>query len=123
MIKVLVVEDKELIRKAVVVELKLENFSVSEAVDGEEALAKIVSEKPDLVILDIILPKMSGIDVFKKIRSNPLIAETKVVVFTNLEADEKMIKEISSLNPCFYLNKSGLRLEELPDKIKACFGD
>ncbi len=121
MIKVLVVEDKEIIRKAIVDELRLDKFSVSEAKDGEEALAKVISEKPDMVILDIVLPKMNGVDVFKKIRGNPLIADTKVVIFTNIEADDTTIKEISSLNPCFYLNKSTLRLEELPEKINACF--
>ncbi|OGZ66554.1 MAG: hypothetical protein A3C06_00950 [Candidatus Taylorbacteria bacterium RIFCSPHIGHO2_02_FULL_46_13] len=121
MIKVLVVEDNEIIRRAMVDELLLDKFSVAEAMDGEEALAKIISKKPDIVILDIMLPKMNGLEVFKKIRGNPLIAETKVVVFTNIDADDKMIEELSSLNPCFYLNKARLRLEELPEKIKACF--
>ena len=121
MIKVLVVEDKEIIRRAIVDELVLDKFGVSEAADGEVALAKVISERPDIVILDIILPKMNGLDVFKKIRSNPKIADTKVVMLTNIEADDKMIKEIVSLNPCFYLNKASFHLGELPDKIKACF--
>ena len=117
----LVVEDNETIRRSIKDELLLDGFSVSEASDGEAALAKIISDKPDIVILDIMLPKMNGLEVFKKIRGNPLIAETKVVVFTNIDADDKMIEELSSLNPCFYLNKARLRLEELPEKIKACF--
>src|SRR3989344_7322778 len=121
MIKVLVVEDNETIRRSIKDELLLDGFSVSEASDGEAALAKIISDKPDIVILDIILPKISGVDVFKKIRSIAGITETKVVIFTNLEADEKMIKEISSLNQCFYLNKSNFHLEDLPAQIEACF--
>ena len=123
MIKVLVVEDKEIIRRAIVDELVLDKFGVSEAADGEEALAKVISEKPDIIILDILLPKMNGLDVFKKIRSNPKIADTKVVMLTNIEADDKMIKEIVSLNPCFYLNKASLSLSELPDRINACFNN
>ena len=120
-IKVLVVEDDEAIRRAIVDELRLDKFSVSEAEDGEEALSKVVSFKPDLIILDVILPKVNGLEVLKKIRSNPLFAETKVVVFTNIDADDKIIEEISSLNPCFFFNKAGLNLSELPDKIRACF--
>ena len=121
MIKVLVVEDDEAIRRAIVDELRLDKFSVSEAADGEEALAKVASFKPDLIILDVILPKVNGLEVLKKIRSNPLFAETKVVVFTDIDADDKIIEEISSLNPSFYFNKSGLNLNDLPDKIRACF--
>lgn len=118
MIKVLIVEDNEAIRIAMVDELIMEKFSVSQAVDGEEAFNKIISIKPDLVILDVSLPKMNGIDVLKKIRATPLVANTKVILFTNLEPDDKMIEDIAYLKPSFYLTKSNISFGELPEKIR-----
>jgi DNA-binding response OmpR family regulator len=120
MIKVLVVEDNESIRKSIAKELELEKFSVFEAVDGEEAVTKTISEKPDVILLDIILPKISGLEALKKIRANASVANTKVIVFTNLDADEKMISEITALNPSFYINKGNLHLKDLPQKIREC---
>jgi DNA-binding response OmpR family regulator len=101
MIKVLIIEDNEAIRKALAEELRLDKFSVSESGDGEDGLRKVISDKPSIVILDINLPKMNGIEVLKKIRGNPEVADTKVMLFTDLEPNDKMIEEVASLNPCF----------------------
>ncbi|MFA6404415.1 MAG: response regulator [Candidatus Paceibacterota bacterium] len=120
MYKILIVEDNEAIRKSIAGELSLENFSVTESADGEDALKKIVTEKPDLIILDIILPKLSGLDVLKKVRNDPKTKSIKVIIFTNLDADEKMLAQISELKPNFYINKGNLHLQDLPEKIREC---
>jgi CheY-like chemotaxis protein len=65
---------------------------------------------------------MSGLEVLKGIRNTPIISRTKVIIFTNLDANPKLLSEVSALNPCFFINKENLRLEDLSGKIHECIG-
>lgn len=120
MIKVLVVEDNEAIRKAVTTVFLTEGFSVTEASDGEMAIKMVETEKPDVVILDLMIPKISGLDVFKKIRSNKDTLFLPVIVFTNIDTDDAILDAITTLNPKFYVNKSDVNLKDLPERVRSC---
>ena len=79
---ILIVEDEKEIRDLLVHYLRKEGFQPLVALDGEDGLAKARSEKPDLILLDILLPKMDGLELLRKIRSDREIAHTPVAMLT-----------------------------------------
>lgn len=80
--KVLVVDDEVFIRKMIEVRLKAAGLTVIEAENGVSALDKAVSERPDLIIMDVMMPKMDGFEVCEAIRSDPRIADTPILMLT-----------------------------------------
>jgi two-component system, OmpR family, alkaline phosphatase synthesis response regulator PhoP len=80
--KILVVDDETDIVELIAYNLEREGFSILKAADGIEALKKTTEHKPDLIILDLMLPKISGLDVCKSIRANPAVADTPIIMLT-----------------------------------------
>jgi len=81
--KIIIVEDDAVVGFVYRTSLTKEGFEVEVAADGEAGLARILETCPSAVILDLMLPKMSGVDVLKKIRAQPALANMPVMVFTN----------------------------------------
>jgi DNA-binding response OmpR family regulator len=115
--KILIVEDDKFLRLLLERKLKNENFEVIAAEDGEEALEKIVTEKPDLILLDIILPKKSGFAVLEEINKDENLKRIPVFIISNLGQPED-IERGKNLGAKEYFVKAGLSLEELIKKIK-----
>lgn len=90
-IKLLFVEDEPNLVRLVKHRLETENYSVSVAADGREALRKVKSVKPDLIILDILLPKLSGYDVCIKLKGDKKTAAIPILMFT-AKAQEKDVR-------------------------------
>ena len=82
MSKILIVDDEQDIVDLLSYNLEKEGFSIVKAYDGEAALGLVRSEKPDLMILDLMLPKMNGLDVCKAIRRNPETANLPIIMLT-----------------------------------------
>ncbi|HOJ87509.1 MAG TPA: response regulator [Pseudothermotoga sp.] len=80
--RVLVVDDSEVLRKIVSFNLVREGYSVDEARDGKEALEKLQQAKPDLIILDIMMPYVDGFEVLRRIRKDPNLADIPVIMLT-----------------------------------------
>jgi DNA-binding response OmpR family regulator len=115
--KVLLVEDDINLREIYAARLTAENYQVAVASDGEEALAKAVAEKPDLIVLDIMMPKISGFDVLDILRSTPATKKTRVVMLTALS--QSVDKERGQkLGVDKYLVKSQITLEDVVDTVK-----
>lgn len=93
--KILMVEDEADIREAVQASLKSRGYTVITAADGEEGLRKIRSEKPDLVLLDIVMPKIDGWQVLKTIRSDEATRELPVVMLTANRETSSLIESQS----------------------------
>jgi CheY-like chemotaxis protein len=85
--RVLAVDDEKLIVLAIRHNLKLAGYEVLEAYDGREAIEKMESERPDLIILDVMMPELSGWDVLSSIRDDPELRNTPVVMLTALGQD------------------------------------
>ena len=102
--KILVVDDEEAVREIYNKEFSTAGFQVVLAVDGEEGLLKAGEETPDLILLDVMLPKMSGVDVLKALKGNPLTKSIPVLLLTNL-GEETIIKEGFGLGADGYLLK------------------
>jgi len=117
MSKILIIEDDDFLRSLAVTKLEKEGFAVSTAADGQTGLATISATMPDLVILDLMLPVMSGFDVLKSIKADDKTKNIKVIVFSNLGEDSD-IKTCLDMGANDYLVKANFTLDELVEKIK-----
>jgi CheY-like chemotaxis protein len=114
--RILVVEDDLFLRELYTETLKDEGFDVDNAADGEEGLQKIMQGGWDLILLDIILPKIDGLEIMKKVKETPPATPNKSIVFlTNLDKDEE-IKEALKLGDG-YLIKSQITPGDLLSEI------
>ena len=115
--KILLVEDEPMLSNLLRQRLEKENYRVITAHDGSEAVKILKQEKPDLILLDIILPKMSGFEVMEMMKSDPTIQAAPVVVVSNLGQDSD-IEKGQSLGAIGYFIKANLSIEDLISKIK-----
>jgi DNA-binding response OmpR family regulator len=117
--KILVVEDEKLIAKPLAKRMQLFGFEVKNAFDGEEALAMLGKEKFDLVLLDLMMPKVDGFDVLTAMKAKG--DATPVIVATNLN-EEKDISRVMSFGVANYYVKSDTALDEIIERIKITLG-
>ena len=115
--RVLLVEDDRFLRRACEKSLQQQGFTVSTAPDGEEALRAIHADPPDIILLDLLMPKVSGFEVLRDIRSDEKTRSIPVIILTN-SSKETDIREIESLGVSAYLVKANLSLEELGSQVK-----
>jgi DNA-binding response OmpR family regulator len=115
--RVLIVEDEDFLASTVEDNLLSEGFTVDVAKDGEEALEKIKKNKPDLVLLDLLLPKKDGFYVLSQIKQSPEDKLIPVVVLSNLGGDTE-IKKALDLGADDYFVKSQHPIQEVIDKVK-----
>src|SRR5689334_13185337 len=91
--RVLLVEDDRFLRRACETSLRQQGFTVSTAADGEEALRAVRAEPPDLILLDILMPKLTGIEVLRVLKSDEKTRAIPVIVLTN-SSKETDVREI-----------------------------
>jgi len=115
---ILVIEDDKFLRELIVRKLSDEKFEVLEAVDGEEGIKKIKEKKPDLVLLDLVLPGIDGFKVLSKIKENPNLASIPVIILSNLGQKEEIEKGLK-MGATDFLIKAYFTPKEIIDKIKA----
>jgi len=115
--KILFIEDEPTLQKTVGEILKQEGYTILEALDGELGLSTARSEKPDLVLLDLILPKKNGFEVLESLKNDPETSGIKVIVLTNLESSQD-IERALELGATTYLVKANYKLEDVVLKIK-----
>jgi len=120
-IKVLIVEDEESLRVSYSTYLREEGFTVQEASDGQEALEKIKNFDYDIMLLDIMLPKIDGLEVLKRIKSDPHLKNKPVLLLTNLSRDS-VIKESFDLGAEGYLIKNAENPETIKENILKALG-
>jgi two-component system cell cycle response regulator DivK len=114
--KILIVEDNQDNRELAVKVLRNKGFETVEAVDGEEAIEKAVSEKPDLILLDISLPKLTGYEVAKRLKSMEEFKEIPIVAFTAhaMKGDREKVIAAGFEG---YISKP-INIREFPDQVK-----
>ena len=122
MSKIMVVEDDASLREIYSIRITAEGYDVVSAGDGEEALAMAVREKPDLILSDVMMPKISGFDMLDILRSTPETAGIKVVMMTALSADDQRARG-ERLGADRYLVKSQVGIEDVVNTIHEVLGD
>lgn len=115
--KVLMIEEDRFLRKIYRDKFSRLGFEFLEATNGEEGLNKIIYEKPDLVILDLMLPKKNGFDVLIDIKNNKNTQKIPVIILSNL-GQESDIKRGFSLGAANYLVKTEVSLSGLVEEVK-----
>lgn len=115
--KILLVEDDDSLAGVYIVRLQAEGFDVKRVPNGEDALAATLDYHPDLILLDVMMPKVSGFDVLDILRNTPETANVRVVMLTALsqEADVQRAKELGVDD---YLVKSQVVIADVVEKIK-----
>ena len=116
MSKILLVEDDRFLIKAVYTKLTQKGFEVILANDGDEAISKAKAEKPEIVLLDMVLPKKSGFEVLRELKGNPETASIPVFILSNLAQDQD-IQEGKALGAEDYIVKSNTSLSAIVDKV------
>ena len=118
-----VVEDEFAMTNALVEKLKHHGFETTSARNGEVGLTMALSEKPDLILLDIVMPVMDGMTMLQKLRaSGDWGKKVPVILLTNLTADDQILKGVAKYEPSYYLVKTNWTLEDVVQKIKDCLG-
>jgi DNA-binding response OmpR family regulator len=102
--KILIADDEQNIVISVEFLLKREGFTVSVASDGEEALVKVRAERPDLVLLDVMMPKKNGFDVCQEIRADPELHDTRILMLTAKGRETEIAKGLA-LGADHYITK------------------
>ncbi len=115
--KILLVEDDPFLIDIYTTKLKEAGFSIEVAIDGEEAIRKIEEKKPDLVVLDIVLPQMDGWTILREIKSEPKLKNLKVIILSNLGQKEEVEKGMN-LGAVKYLIKAHYTPSQVVEEIK-----
>ena len=122
MIRILLAEDDRILRKAGEVSLKKKGYDVVSAVDGEDALTKALAHTPDLILLDVMMPKMNGFDVLFALKRDPAVKDIPVIMLTNLEQPADIQRAVDG-GAHSYLVKSNMNLDDLAAKIRNALTD
>ncbi|KKW17038.1 MAG: hypothetical protein UY56_C0005G0063 [Parcubacteria group bacterium GW2011_GWA1_50_14] len=117
MISILIAEDEEFILRALEDNLRQEGYDVVSAKDGEEAIEMIKEKKPNLILLDLLMPKKDGFAVLEELKRNPELRLIPVVVLSNLGSDHD-IKRALQLGATDYFVKSQHPIAEVIEKVK-----
>ena len=115
--KILVVEDEEVLAKVLQEKLIKSGYDVDIAGDGEEALSKVESFKPNVIVLDLLLPKKNGFEVLETLKRDSALKMIPVIVVSNLGEDSD-IKRSLALGAADYYVKSEHPINEIVEKIK-----
>lgn len=119
--RILLVEDDRFLRRACEASLRQRGFSVAVAVDGEEALDKVRQAVPDLILLDLLMPRMTGLEVLRALRAQEPTRGIPVLILSN-SSREQDAEEIRTLGVSDYLVKTNLSLQELGDRVTRLLG-
>jgi two-component system phosphate regulon response regulator PhoB len=119
--KILLVEDDDALANVYIMRLQSEGFDIKRVANGEDALAAAKEHKPDLVLLDAMMPKVSGFDVLDILRNTPETANLKIIMLTAL-SQETDKQRAQGLGVDDYLVKSQVVISDVVDRIKFHLG-
>lgn len=115
--KILIIEDEMVLAKALVNKFSKEGFNIATARNGEEGLEMALKQKPDLILLDIIMPKMDGLTMLEQLRKDEWGKNVKVILLTNLSDEEKLARALQE-GVHDYLVKSDWKIEDVVEVVK-----
>jgi CheY-like chemotaxis protein len=118
---VMIIEDDEFLSSLIKTRLEKINYKVLQAFDGEEALELLKKNKPDLILLDIIMPKLSGFEVLEAISMDPELGKAPIVILSNL-AQEGDIEKARRLGASEFFVKVRISVDDLVKKVNSILG-
>lgn len=118
MSKILLIDDDQNIIDLYSDRLKIDHHEVIVARNGAEGVAKAEKEKPDLILMDIIMPKMTGMTAMKKIRQAPWGKKLPIIMLTNIDTDDEILKGVTEDQPAYYLLKDNVTPDGVAARVK-----
>lgn len=115
---VLIIEDDQILREMYKDKFQKNGFMVNTAVDGEEGLAMALQTHPDLILLDLAMPNMTGTIVMEKLRDDEWGKDVSIIILTNLNVDGELLNKIIKNRPAYCLMKVGVNLDDVMGKAK-----
>ncbi len=115
--KILIIEDDKFLRELIAQKLIKEGYNIVEAVDGEKGIKSVKDEKPDLVLLDLILPGIDGFEVLSKIKEDPVLSQVPVIILSNLGQKDDIERGLK-IGAADYLIKAHFTPGEIVEKVK-----
>ena len=119
--KILVIEDEPTLREALKTTFVNNSYEVSTAVDGEAGLKLALEQHPDLILLDLRLPKIDGLDVMHQLRDDNWGKDALIIILTNFEpsySNDDQLEQLNKDKPTYYLIKSNNTLGNILDKVR-----
>lgn len=116
--KILIIEDDKFLRELIVQKIIKEGYDIDEAIDGEDGIKKVKELKPDLVLLDLILPGIDGFEVLARMKEDVSVSQIPVIILSNLGQKDDVEKGLK-LGAVDYLIKAHFTPGEIINKIKA----
>ncbi|MEK6641814.1 MAG: response regulator [Nitrospirota bacterium] len=118
MMRIVVADDDRMFRKVAETTLRRQGYDVATASDGEEALQLIRSERPDMIVLDLIMPKLQGFDVLTILKQDALTSAIPVIVLSSLTQEQDK-QEALDLGAVAYFNKTTFSMSELVKQVES----
>jgi|SRR3989338_1876102 len=115
---IMVVEDDKFLRDLLIEKLNKEGYRIKEAIDGNEALKELQGAKPNLILLDLILPGIDGFEILRRMKNDPALSKIPVIVLSNLGQQDD-INRAKELGAKYYLIKAHFTLGEIMEKIRS----
>ena len=115
---ILLVEDDESLVATYKAKFEQEGFTISVEKDGEGGLKSALAHHPDIILLDIRIPKMDGMAVMKKLREDKWGEKVPIIIITNFDINDSRISEVVSNHPAYYLLKADTTLDEMVDRVR-----
>jgi len=119
--RVLIIEDDTFLRELISQKLSKEGYSIIEAIDGEEGVKKTKEEKPEIILLDLILPGIDGFEVLSQIKGDQTTSSIPVIILSNLGQKEDVERGLK-LGAVDYLIKAHFTPGEIIEKVKTVLG-
>lgn len=119
--KILLIEDDVFLQKMYRKKFQVAGYDVQTASDGEEGVAKSKSFTPDVIVMDVMMPKLNGIAALEQMKADPATQNTPVLILTNLSGTEDAEAAVKK-GAAAFLVKSDLTPDEIVDKVKAILG-
>jgi CheY-like chemotaxis protein len=116
--KILLVEDDPMVVKMYQRKLTMDGFDLTLAFNGEEGLEALKKNKPDIVLLDVMMPKMNGIEMLKIIKGDPAFKDLPVVILTNLGDRQEDVQKCKDFGAEDYWVKASMPLNEISRRVK-----
>ena len=115
--QVLLVEDDRFLRKAAEAMLRRNGFTVRTAADGDEGLRSAQAERPDIILLDLIMPKLQGFEVLERLKADDATASVPVVILSNLGQEADVVKAMTAGAAAYFI-KSNTSLSNLVEQVR-----
>ncbi|MDO8572092.1 MAG: response regulator [bacterium] len=115
--KILIIDDEQPLREILCNTLEKEGFTCVQAVNGKEGLSLAFQERPDVILLDVAMPVMDGIEMLKKLRQDAWGKQAKIIILTNFSGTQRVFEEFG-IQESDYVVKASWKLEDIIKKIR-----